>query len=61
MYFGSFCFRGELGFLKCDYMCIHVVNKLFEFVFNSVYLFIYFILLLNHTHIRNMGYNIDIQ
>ena len=30
MYFGCFCFRGELGFLNCDdiYMCI--VNKQFE-------------------------------
>ena len=40
MYFGSFCFRGKLGFLNYDdiYMC--VVNKQFElleFVFNSVY------------------------
>ena len=38
MYFGCFCFRGELGFLDCDDMC--VVNKhfeLLEFVFESVY------------------------
>ena len=38
MYIGSFCFRGELGFLICDDIC--VVNKQFElldFVFNSVY------------------------
>ena len=30
MYFGCFCFRGELGFLNCDdiYMC--VVNKQFK-------------------------------
>ena len=27
MYFGSFCFRGELGFLKCDDICMCVVNK----------------------------------
>ena len=40
MYFGSFGFRGEFGFLNCDdvYMC--VVNKqleLLEFVFYSIY------------------------
>ena len=22
-----FCFRGELGFLNCDDICMHVVNK----------------------------------
>ena len=27
MYFGSCCFRGELGFLNCDDICICVVNK----------------------------------
>ena len=40
MYFGSFCFRGELVFLNCDDICMHVVNKQFvllEFVFDSVY------------------------
>ena len=41
MYFGSFCFRGELGFLNCDDICMCVVNKQFElflkFVFNSIY------------------------
>ena len=40
MYFGSFSFRGELGFLNCDDICMCVVNKQFElleFVFNSVY------------------------
>ena len=39
-YFGSFCFRGELGFLNCDHICMCVVNKqyeLIEFVFDSVY------------------------
>ena len=38
MYFG--CFRGELGFLNCDGICMCVVNKQFEllkFVFDSVY------------------------
>ena len=38
MYFGPFGFRGELGFLNCDDVCICVVNKQFElleFVFNS--------------------------
>ena len=30
MYFGCFCFRGELGFLDCDDICMCVV-------FNSVY------------------------
>ena len=40
MHFGSFCFRGELGFLNCDDGCRCVVIKQFEllkFVFNSVY------------------------
>ena len=40
MYFGCFGFRGELGYLNCDDICICVVNKLFEllrFVFDSVY------------------------
>ena len=30
MYFGCVCFRGELGFLNCDDICICVVNNLFE-------------------------------
>ena len=40
MYFGCFNFRGELGFLNCDDICMCVVNKQFqllEFVFESVY------------------------
>ena len=40
MYFGCVCFRGELGFLNCDYICMCVVNKQFElleFVFGFVY------------------------
>ena len=40
MYFGSFCFRGELGFLNCDDICMCVVNnqfELLEIVFNSIY------------------------
>ena len=39
MYFGSFCFRDELGSLNCDDICMCVVNKQFElleFVYNSV-------------------------
>ena len=27
MYFGCFCFGGELGFLDCDNICVCVVNK----------------------------------
>ena len=30
MYFGSFCFRGELGFVNCVETCMCVVNKQFE-------------------------------
>ena len=30
MYFGSFCFRGELCFLHCDDIGMCVVNKQFE-------------------------------
>ena len=40
MYFGCFDFRGELGFLSCDDICMCVVNKQFElleFVFDFVY------------------------
>ena len=40
MYFGSFCFRSEFGFLNCDDICMCGVNKQFEpfeFVFDSVY------------------------
>ena len=40
MYFGCVCFRGELGFLNWDDICICLVNKQFElleFVFDSVY------------------------
>ena len=40
MYFGSFCFRGGLGFRNCDDICKFVVIKQFEllqFVFNSIY------------------------
>ena len=40
MYFGSFCFKGELDFLNCDDNCMCVVSKqyeLLEFVFDSVY------------------------
>ena len=40
MYFEYFGFRGELGFLNCDDVCMCVMNKhfeLFAFVFDSVY------------------------
>ena len=40
MYSGCFGFRGELGFLNCDDICMCVVNKQFELlepVFESVY------------------------
>ena len=40
MYFGCVYFRGELGFLYCNDICMCVVNKQFElleFVFDSVY------------------------
>ena len=40
MYFRSFCFRGEFGFMNCDDICMCVVNKPFELIyfgFNSVY------------------------
>ena len=30
MYFGCALFRGELGFLNCDAICMCVVNKQFE-------------------------------
>ena len=40
MYYVCVCFRGELGFLNYDDICMCVVNKQFElleFVFDSVY------------------------
>ena len=40
MYFWCFAFRGELGFLNCDDVCMCGVNKQFElleFVSESVY------------------------
>ena len=40
MYFGCVCFRGELGFLNCDDICMCVANKQFELlesVVDSVY------------------------
>ena len=40
MCFGCVCFRGDLGFLYCDDICMCVVKKqceLLEFVFESVY------------------------
>ena len=40
MSFWCVCFRGELGFLNCDDICLCIVNKQFElleFVFVSVY------------------------
>ena len=39
MYYGCVCFRGELGFLNWDDICVGVVNnqfELLEFVFDSV-------------------------
>ena len=49
MYLGFFfCFRGELGFLNSDYICMCVLNKQFkliEFVFNSVYVDIKYIVI----------------
>ena len=43
MYFWCFGFRGELGFLNCDDVCMCVVNKQFElleFVSESVYVYL---------------------
>ena len=40
MYFRCVCFRGEIGFLNCDDVCMCVVNKKFElleFDFDSIY------------------------
>ena len=32
MYFGCVCFRGKLGFLNCDDICMCVVNMQFELI-----------------------------
>ena len=40
MRFENFCFKGQLGFLNCDDICMCVLNKQFElleFVIDSVY------------------------
>ena len=40
IYFWCVCFRGKLGFLNCDDICMCVVNEQFElleFVYDSVY------------------------
>ena len=37
MYFGCICFRGEIGFLNCDAICMRLVNKQFEDLLDSVY------------------------
>ena len=39
IYLGCVCFRGELGFLNCDDICMCVVDKQFELLefFHSVY------------------------
>ena len=45
MYFWCVYFRGELGFLNCDDICMCVVNEQFEllkFVFDSVYVDLHF-------------------
>ena len=39
MYFGCFGFRGELGFLNCDDICMCVVNKQFEILEFDLILF----------------------
>ena len=47
MYFGCVCFRGELGFLNCDDICMCVVNKQLELLeFDSVYVDLQYVLLL---------------
>ena len=48
----SVFFRGELGFLNCDDMCMCVVNKQFELlecVFDSVYVDLQYEISLNFT------------
>ena len=37
MYFWCFCFKGELSFLNCDYICTCVVNNQFELYANLQY------------------------
>ena len=47
LYLGRVCFRGELGFLNCNDICMCVVNKQFElleFVFDFVYLDLQYLL-----------------
>ena len=40
MFFGSFGFRGELGFLNCDNICMCVVNKQVELLENNILLIV---------------------
>ena len=46
IYFGRFCFSGELGILNCDDICMCAMIKLFEligFVFEPHPLFLYLV------------------
>ena len=59
MYFWCFGFRGELGFLNCDDVCMCVVNKQFElleFVSESVYVDLQYDFLLNFSVNKNSSY-----
>ena len=38
MYFGCFDFRGDLGFLNCDDICMCVVNKQFQLLDDEIIL-----------------------
>ena len=33
MYFGSICFRGELGFMNCDDICMCIIRLSFSSLF----------------------------
>ena len=53
MDFGSFCYRGKLGLLNGDDICMCVVNKqlkLLEFVSDSVYMLCCIILQCYHLY-----------
>ena len=70
VYIGIIYYDGLRSYTECS-VILHLLNGKFitrcidmDIIYIYIYIYIYlfiFILLQNHTHIRNMVYNIDIQ
>ena len=64
MYFGCACFKGELGFLNCDDICMCVVNKkfeLFELFLYSVYVDPLLIIIIIIMHLYSASIQLPAQ